>query len=555
MIKEGFLTDFKRIQKISGIAAASGILMTLTAIFLFPISSTAKTNIIYVCAGTALFAIVYYLIPGLYLNKKIAYIPDLVYVTAITITMQNLGQYGKSYFIFYMILAAVDAFIFPLYQYAIVIFGMLLGLFLVNPSLNYFFSADYLYEAYGLLALAVILYLIGKEVLSMKERRDFLEDEIKELENDKREIRNLLESIADGMFVVNANNKITFYNSAALSLLGVVAHKEKVLGKNLSDFLPTLGPKGAELPTDEAIKTKKPRRRDDFRIVLPHQTLQLHTNTTPVLNEKGAVSGAIVFFRDISREKRVEEGQSEFAAVASHELRNPLSILEGYLYFLLEPDSGAKYNKLTKDYLEKAHQASKDLIHLITDILTVVKTEENTLEINLEEVAVSELAKKVTDRFKASAKEKGLILSYKSKTKIEINTDRVKFQEILSNLIENAIKFTERGRVAVEVGELENEVVISVTDTGKGIAEADLPMIFHKFYRTEDWCTRETNGTGLGLFIAKSLTKRLGGRIGVQSEKDKGSRFFFSLPKEAGHLKINKKALIKKKTKEFVTSF
>lgn len=530
----GFLTDFKRIQIISGLAASSGVVMTLFAFIFFPLTTQAKYNLGYICLGTLAFILVYYLVPKFYLNKTFAFIPDLVYITAISLGMRQMGEFGYIYFFFYMILAAIDAFIFPLYQYAIVVFGMLVGITLSAPSINQLYTGKYVYQIYGLLTIAVVLHLIAREVLAVKDQKESLERDILRLESDKQEIKTLLESLSDGMFVVNAQNRITFYNKSAAAILEVLPVDEKILGRDINDFLPTVGPKGPEPITREAFGKQIQVIRDDLRIVKSDRVIKLHANVSPVLVEKGKLEGGIIFFRDITKEKRVEEQRAEFNAIASHELRTPLTVIEGYLFFILDPDSKAKYDKTTREYLEKAHDASLDLIRLITDILTVVKAEENDLTVQLKKVDLKTFLAEVVQSYGKQAKEKGLALTFKaaaSKVPVVLS-DQVKIREMVGNLIGNAIKFTDKGSVLVELGLLEKEVIVSVTDTGVGIEKEDLDHVFDKFYRSENWQTRKTGGTGLGLYIVKTLAERLGGRVGVQSEPSKGSKFYFALPLE-----------------------
>lgn len=531
MRREGFLTDFKRIQVISGIAATSGAIMTVAILFFIPVSEAAKHNIILAAVGTLIFNAIYYLVPSLYLSKKLAFLPDIIYITAITVVMRSLGSENYVYFTFYMILAAVDAFIFSFRQYSLVIAAMLFSILIANLSPEGL-NPSIVYQVYALLTLAIVTYLISSDAIKIKEQKNVLNEQIEELENDKREIRNLLQSIADGMFVVNERNKITFFNKTALKALGIVASEEKILGKSLDVFLPTIGQKGPEPITAEPYSTLRPVIRNDLRIVLPDRVLKLHTNTTPVLSEKGRLSGAIIFFRDITKEKHVEEQQAEFNAIASHELRTPLSIIEGYLYFLLDPASKVKYDKVTKEYLQKAHEAAQNVIRLVTDILTVVKSEEGELEVALEKVDPRSFVAEIVEGYQKEAKKKKLALKFKAvRRKIPaIVTDPIKLREIVSNLVVNALKFTDKGEIEVEVGLLENEVLISVSDTGVGIDKADQKLVFKKFYRAENWRTRKTSGTGLGLFIVKTLTERLGGRVGLRSEPQKGSRFSFTLP-------------------------
>ncbi len=358
--------------------------------------------------------------------------------------------------------------------------------------------------------------------------------DIEALENDKREIRTLLESLSDGMFVVDAFNKITFFNQSALRVLKIVAPGEKILGRDINDFMPTIGENGPEPITREVFGSLSNSIRNNLRIVQPQRTLRLHTNTTPVVADRGKLQGAIIFFRDITDEKMIEEQRAEFNAIASHELRTPLSIIEGYLYFLLDPDSKAKYDNITRENIERAHEAAKGLTRLVTDILTIVKAEEGNLEVKLGKINIKKFVEVVNDH-QRSAKNKGLELKLEITARKRIPlivTDSVKVKEIVSNLINNAIKFTNKGSVRVELGILEGEIIVNVIDSGIGIEKKQIPHIYQKFFRVENWKTRKTTGAGLGLYIVKTLTERLGGRVGVQSEVGKGSRFYFTLPIE-----------------------
>lgn len=552
----GFLTDFKRIQVISGLAATSGVFATLLVLF-YPIPNQVKINIGIAVLFVFIFILIYYLTPALYLNKKLLILPDLVYITALSFVMKELGPHGYIYVIFFMILAAIDAFIFPLFQYAIVIAGMVVGILLANLQSLAMLERGLFFQIYGVVVIAIVLHLIARDALELREKKEGLETEIEQLENDKREIRTLLESIADGMFVVDAAGKIKFFNKTALSILGVIAPQERILNRDVNDFLPTIGPSGPEPVTREVFGSYKPSRRNDFRLVLSGKVIKLHTNITPVLDEAKRLQGAIIFFRDITKEKNLDEQRAEFNAVASHELRTPLTVIEGYLFCLLDPASGAKYDNLTRDYIEKAHYAAQNLIHLITDILTVVRAEEKELDVNLEKINIKAVLGEVVKNHQDEVKKKNLDLMFsvtaKEKTP-QILTDPTKIREVLSNLIENAIKFTEKGQIKVELGLLENEAIVSVADTGEGIDEVDQKNIFQKFYRAENWQTRKTSGTGLGLYIVKTLVERLGGRVGVQSEKGSGSRFYFTLPLAYTNQE-DIENITKKKLKKLTNSF
>lgn len=534
MNNKGFLTDFKRIQEISGLAAFTGILMTILLLIFVPLDYEAKRNILLIALSALGFTIVYYLIPKIYLNTKLAFLPDIVYIISITLVMMNVGKYGYVYFVFYMILAAVDAFIFPLWQYAIVIGSMCIGIFLANLGPNFEIQSQIIYQIYGVITLSVVTHLISRDALKIKGQKENLEQEIAALEADKREIRSVLESLTEGMFVVDEKNKIIFYNKSALEILNIITTPEKILGKDINDIMNTVGPDGPEQITRKVFGSLEPVRRNDLRLVMADRVIKLSANITPVLGEGSRLEGGIIFFRDITKEKNLEEQRAEFNAIASHELRTPLSVIEGYLYFILDPASGAKYDAVTKDYIQKAHAASRELIQLITDVLTVVKAEDNELDVKLEKINFDELIKSIIIDYQKQADAKKIKLKYKTTAKKipEIETDRIKVKEIISNLIGNAIKFTDEGSVEVFLGLLEKELMVEVSDTGPGIALEDQKMVFQKFFRSENWKTRKTGGTGLGLYIVKVLTERLGGRVGLQSKLGKGSKFFFALPLE-----------------------
>lgn len=535
MSDTGFMTDYKRNQIISGLTAAVSLFFGVILIILVPATVAVKKEILTVFAVLGLFTIVYYLIPALYTKEGLRLLPDIVYIIGIALTINLLGEYGYLFVFFYLLLLAIDAFIFPPLEFGIALSLSVVGILAAATYPDLILRVEYIVGLYIVVASALVLRIFAKDALEVKREKLALAHSVEELEADKREIRALLESLSDGLVVVNAQNKITFFNTAAFKILGVMTTEERVLGRDINDFMPTVGKDGSEPITREVFGTLEHSIRNDFRIVKPEKTLRLHTNISPVIAEKAELKGAVIFFRDITNEKRVEEQRAEFNAVASHELRTPLSVIEGYLYYILDPSSKLKYDKETREYVERAHVAAQDLNSLVTDILTVVKAEEGELEVTLKSIEPVKFFEEVTQAFEARAKEKKVGLSFKvvaHETVPEIITDPVKAKEILSNLVGNAVKFTDKGTVKVELGILKKEIIVTVSDTGIGIKREDLGGIYHKFYRAENWQTRKTGGAGLGLYIVKTLVERLGGKVGVQSEIGRGSKFYFTLPLE-----------------------
>jgi PAS domain S-box-containing protein len=459
--------------------------------------------------------------------------PAIIYSLAIAGVMYLAGPQGYLFMLFYLLLLVVSAFLYESLQYLLVVLLSVVGVLASTLYPDLVMEAEYLMGLYMMLTLAVLIRVFANKATNLEIEKAKFAEQIQALEQDKSEIRSLLEALSDGLIVVNENNKITFINPSALNILGVIAPLEKVLGRDVSDYLATIGANGPEPITREVFGKLEPSIRNDFRLVTPEKTLRLHTNISPIVTERANLHGAIILFRDITDEKRNEEQQAEFNAVASHELRTPLSVIEGYLYYVLDPSSKLKYDRETKDYITRAHEAATELNALVTDILTVVKAEEGTLEVNLKKINPIAFLEKLTHEWQDRATAKKLKLKFEvvAHDEIpEIATDPVKVREVLNNLVGNAIKFTEKGSVNVTVGLLKKEMLVTVTDTGPGIAESDKSGIFKKFYRAENWQTRKNGGTGLGLYIAKNLVERLGGRIWMDSELGRGSSFYFTLP-------------------------
>ncbi len=399
---------------------------------------------------------------------------------------------------------------------------------------NFFLMGESIFLFFGVvffIFFSSFLYALGRFRGERYQRK--INKEFDDFSQDRAEIEDILESLSDGLFVVDKDNKIIYYNPAALSALDMIFPREKIIGKNVEDLLPVIGSHGPESITKKVFKDGRQSIRNDFRLVKPEKTIRLHTNISPFFDKEKKLKGATIFFRDITTEKLLDEQRAEFNAVASHELRTPLSIIEGYLFYVLDPASKLKYSKETREYLLRAHEAAENLNQLVGDILTIVRSEEGQLEIKPKNVDVVLEAQKIVKNFKDKAKECDLDLKFKVLTKersIKVETDPIKFKEILDNLISNAIKFTKRGAVTIEIGRLQSEVMINVIDTGIGLAECEHENIFDKFYRVENYITRKSSGTGLGLYIVKTFVERLGGRVGVHSTPGKGSRFYFTLP-------------------------
>ena len=224
--------------------------------------------------------------------------------------------------------------------------------------------------------------------------------------------------------------------------------------------------------------------------------------------------------------------KSEFLANVSHELRTPLTSIIGFAELLRESAAGQQ-DPRTVRYLEHILISGRILLEIINDLLDLAKIEAGKVELHLESLRVEDLCATLTDFVRPQADKAKLTLSFEAAENLPIViTDRGRLRQVLFNLLSNALKFTpEDGRVTLRVQrDGEHAVSIAVIDTGPGIREQDLPIIFEKFRQADQSSTREHAGTGLGLAIARELTRLLGGEIGVESTVGAGSTFWVRIP-------------------------
>jgi len=246
-------------------------------------------------------------------------------------------------------------------------------------------------------------------------------------------------------------------------------------------------------------------------------------------------------FREIEDKGReieiASKHKSEFLANMSHELRTPLNAILGYTELILDNIYGDVPEKI-QEVLERLVKNGRHLLGLINDVLDISKIEAGQLTLSLNDYSMGEVVQTVSTSLEALAAEKNLELNVKIPTDLTIDKgDEQRIAQVFLNLLGNAIKFTEKGEVRVEVVVSNESFLVSVSDTGPGLSEADQKKIFEEFRQADGSSTREKGGTGLGLAIAKRIVEMHGGRIWVESTLGKGSTFWFTLPVRVEHQK------------------
>jgi two-component system phosphate regulon sensor histidine kinase PhoR len=259
----------------------------------------------------------------------------------------------------------------------------------------------------------------------------------------------------------------------------------------------------------------------------------LQVNASIVQGHGGAAPGQLFVFRDVTRIKELENMRQEFVGNVSHELRTPLSLIKGFAQTLLD---GAKDDpEQASRFLQKIDKHSDRLLFLIEDLLAISRLESGHAALNPQKVDMSDLAKRVLEDLSARAAGRKTVMENKIPARTVIWADADRLQQVLFNLIENAIKY---GRAAgcVTVGaawEGPEKLKMWVADDGPGIPQDAIGRVFERFYRVDRARSRESGGTGLGLAIVKHIVQAHGGEVWAKSELNKGATFFFTLPRKA----------------------
>jgi signal transduction histidine kinase len=263
------------------------------------------------------------------------------------------------------------------------------------------------------------------------------------------------------------------------------------------------------------------------------EQINLYISISPVKIGYGRdyEEGYIMLLRDITREKSLEEERDEFISVVSHELRTPITIAEGNISNALLVAGKVEMPQAVSESLDAAHKQVIFLSDMINDLSTLSRAERGKLQSAPEDIDIHDLIKSLQRDYRSSAQQKNLqLFTHVDKEVSSLFSSRLYVREILQNFLTNAIKYTQEGEVKLEVSQQGSRVAFKVTDSGIGISKTDQKHLFKKFFRSEDYRTRENNGTGLGLYVTLKLAKLIHAQIKVESELNKGSCFTIIIP-------------------------
>ena len=406
----------------------------------------------------------------------------------------------------------------------------------VQQGINIQFIIGHLFFGFLPLIFSLVLWI----------RRQKTDDNTSNLENRLSAVESksdvVINAIDDGVLAISKDGNIELINPSAQQIIGW--DQGDALGLSWKSVLKLVTSDGKDVedlenPIAQSLSKNQPTHNDKLFLLTSSEKRILVSIVSSPVGTDG--EGIIVVFRDITKEKAEEREQAEFISTASHEMRTPVASIEGYLGLALNPAT-AHIDEKARDFITKAHESAQHLGRLFQDLLDISKVEDGRMKNNPKIINVNEFLKDIFDGLATKANEKQLNYIFmpdiidegKEKSLQPIfyaNIDPDHFREVVSNLIENAIKYTPSGEVVVNVTGDDKQISVSVKDSGIGIPAEDIPHLFQKFYRVDNSDTREIGGTGLGLYLSRRLAEAMSGNLRVESKYKEGSTFYLEIPR------------------------
>ena len=486
--------------------------------------------------GSLIVLILCFWLPRKY-ETEIGIFVYLLTVAVAAVTIITSGGVVSPFLVMWIIVA-----IFAGFFGAIIsgIMGLLVILQIIATSVqqgtNIQFIIGYLFFGFLPLIFSLVLWV----------RRQKTDDNTSSLKNKLSAVESksdvVINAIDDGVLAISKDGNIELINPSAQQIIGW--DQGDALGLNWKSVLKLVTSDGKDVedlenPIAQSLSKNQPTHNDKlFLLTSSEKRILVSIVSSPVGTEG---EGVIVVFRDITKEKAEEREQAEFISTASHEMRTPVASIEGYLGLALNPAT-AHIDEKARDFITKAHESAQHLGRLFQDLLDISKVEDGRMKNNPKIINVNEFLKNIFDGLATKADEKQLNYIFmpdiidegKEKSLQPIfyaNIDPDHFREVVSNLIENAIKYTPSGEVVVNVTGDDKQISVSVKDSGIGIPAEDIPHLFQKFYRVDNSDTREIGGTGLGLYLSRRLAEAMSGNLRVESKYKEGSTFYLEIPR------------------------
>lgn len=370
------------------------------------------------------------------------------------------------------------------------------------------------------------------------------------LKSNQQQAEILTQAIADGILVINTEGKISLMNPVASQMTEWPI--EEALGLDVHTVVKLKQENGKDLEPDtspfETVMQQRTTQNVTLEIIGRNNKESIVSIViSPVILQKTQeVTGAVAVLRDVSVSHREEKARADFVSTASHEMRTPVAAIEGYLALAMN-EKVSKIDPKARSFLEKAHESTQHLGQLFQDLLTSAKAEDGRLVSHPVVVEMGAYIEQLADSLKFAAQKKGLLCDFVMGKSADpgagpsvgtvvrplyyVHVDPDRMREVVTNLFDNAVKYTPSGKVSLGLTGNGEVVQIYIRDTGPGIPPEDIPHLFQKFYRVDNSATRTIGGTGLGLFICRKIVELYKGKIWAESQVGVGSTFYINLPR------------------------
>lgn len=472
-----------------------------------------------------LTALVHYL-PEIRSALLLAFIPTIIFSATMSL------PYGISNAILFMLAMVILTILetYSLYPYVNSTFDF--------RTMDNVWKAGTIFSFFFLLILAFLanyfMEVLRRREKQIKEINAELKVLVGNIEEEKDKTEAILYGIGDGVFAVDKDLKITMFNQGASAISGYSA--EEAIGKRYDQVLKFSNEKSGESElkfVEETVSRGQISKMPNYTVLdrKDHEKIPVADSSAPLKDQNGSVIGCVVVFSDVTKERAVDKAKSEFVSLASHQLKTPLSTINWYIEMILDGDAG-KLNKEQEEFVLEVYKSNQRMVGLVNALLNVSRIELGTLSVEPKPTNLADLAKDVVDELepRINQKKQHLTTSYEENLP-KVNIDPKLMRIVFQNLLSNAVKYTpDKGKINLSLSKDKSGLLLKVRDTGYGITKNQQSRIFTKLFRADNIKERETDGTGLGLYIVKSVIDECGGRVWFESVENKGTTFYITIP-------------------------
>lgn len=373
-----------------------------------------------------------------------------------------------------------------------------------------------------------------KSEKKLKIKIEELTNTLKEVTQEKDRISAILQSIGDGVFAIDEESKIFMFNKVAADISKF--NSRDVIGKKYDKVLKFVFEKTGKVNDrfiKNAIKTGEFQKMSNHVVLVRKDGTELSVanSAAPFKDKNGKVVGCVIVFRDVCEERAIDKAKTEFVSLTSHQLRTPLSAINWYSEMLLNGDAG-KLNLDQKKYINEVYKCNQRIVAIVDALLNVSRIELGAFVINPRAINIQRIADSAVHEMEQQISKKKIELTKNYDKNIsKIRVDPKLMRMIFQNLISNAVKYTpNNGRVNLKIIRQKPDILIKISDTGFGIPKKQQSKIFTKLFRADNIKEGGAEGTGLGLYIVKSILDHCGGKIWFKSQENKGSIFYVTIP-------------------------